>query len=56
MRRIIALLTLSILNLTVFCQNFYDIENINTIEISFTEPNWDNILDALYANDIEKDY
>jgi len=30
-------------------QNFYDINTINTIEITFEESNWDEILDQLYA-------
>lgn len=33
----------------IFSQDFYDIDSINTIEIIFTEPNWDEILDSLYA-------
>lgn len=32
-----------------FSQDFYDIDNINTIEITFVESNWDQILDQLYA-------
>ena len=30
-------------------QDFYDINTINTIEITFSESNWDRILDSLYA-------
>ena len=30
-------------------QGFYDINTINTIEITFVESNWDQILDQLYA-------
>lgn len=30
-------------------QDFYDIDNINTIEITFSQSNWDEILDSLYA-------
>ncbi len=30
-------------------QDFYDIETINTIEITFVESNWDQLLDDLYA-------
>ncbi len=33
----------------VFSQDFYDIDTINNIEIIFTETNWDEILDSLYA-------
>ncbi len=32
-----------------FNQDFYDINTINTIEITFEESNWDYILDQLYA-------
>jgi hypothetical protein len=32
-----------------FSQDFYDINNINTIEIIFSQSNWDEILDSLYA-------
>ena len=31
------------------CQEFYDINTVNTIEIIFSESNWDEILDNLYA-------
>lgn len=34
---------------TLFAQDFYDIETINTIEITFVESNWDQLLDNLYA-------
>ncbi|MFK7843868.1 MAG: CotH kinase family protein [Rhodothermales bacterium] len=34
---------------SVYAQNFYDIDTINTIELTFTESNWDQILDDLYA-------
>ncbi|GJQ62127.1 MAG: hypothetical protein SCALA702_11800 [Melioribacteraceae bacterium] len=34
---------------SLYGQDFYDIENINTIEITFSESNWDQILDNLYA-------
>jgi spore coat protein CotH len=33
----------------VYSQDFYDIETINTIEIFFSEENWDQILDSLHA-------
>ncbi len=35
--------------ITLSAQDFYDINTINTIEITFTESNWDQILDNLYA-------
>lgn len=33
----------------VLAQDFYDINSINNIEIIFSQPNWDAILDSLYA-------
>lgn len=30
-------------------KDFYDINNINTIELTFSQANWDQILDSLYA-------
>lgn len=35
-------------NLTAPAQDFYDIETVNTIEIEFDSPYWDEILDSLY--------
>ncbi len=35
-------------------QNFYDINTINTIEITFTQSNWDFLLDSLVANGQEE--
>ncbi|MCF7793836.1 MAG: CotH kinase family protein [Candidatus Cloacimonetes bacterium] len=35
--------------ITLAAQDFYNINTINTIEITFTEANWDQILDNLYA-------
>jgi hypothetical protein len=31
------------------CQEFYNINTINTIEITFQESNWDQLLDDLVA-------
>lgn len=36
-----------ILTLSLNAQNFYDISNINTIEITFEQSNWDQLLDDL---------
>ncbi|KAA3655514.1 MAG: hypothetical protein DWQ10_17170, partial [Calditrichaeota bacterium] len=47
MFRILSLWALSTLH--VFGQDFYDINTINTVEITFTESNWDYLLDNLYA-------
>jgi len=33
----------------LFAQDFYDINTINTIEITFEEANWDQLLDNLYS-------
>ncbi len=44
---IVAMLMLSISG--ALSQNFYDLTKVNTIEIFFAEPDWDNILDSLYA-------
>jgi len=38
----------------LFGQNFYDINTINTIELSFTESNWDNLLDNLVSEGNEE--
>ena len=35
-------------------QEFYDINTINTVEITFQESNWDEILDQYYANGDEE--
>jgi len=37
-----------------FSQGFYDINTINTIEITFTQSNWDYLLDQLVANGEEE--
>ncbi|MFH2037107.1 MAG: CotH kinase family protein [Candidatus Zixiibacteriota bacterium] len=42
-------LTLVLLTVTARGQDFYDINAINTIEITFQESNWDQILDTYYA-------
>lgn len=39
---------------TINCQGFYDINTINTIEITFEESNWDQILDQLYEDGDEE--
>ncbi len=47
----IAWLTILLLGMTntVLAQDFYDISTVNTVEIFFTETNWDQILDDYYA-------
>ena len=51
MMRTTALALLATLFLAQFssAQDFYDIGTINSIEITFEEENWDEILDGLYA-------
>lgn len=39
---------------TVFSQSFYDINTINTIEVTFEESNWDYLLDQLVSNGEEE--
>ncbi|MGH1362791.1 MAG: CotH kinase family protein [Calditrichia bacterium] len=34
---------------TIHSQDFYDVSNVNSIEITFSESNWDQILDSYYA-------
>lgn len=45
MKKIIITIVACVFSFAVTAQNFYDIENINTIEITFEESNWDAILD-----------
>lgn len=47
---ILILFFLGVSNL-LFSQKFYDIDNINTIKITFQESNWDALLDSYAAND-----
>lgn len=39
------------LSSNLFSQDFYDLETIQTIEITFAESNWDALLDAQYSGD-----
>lgn len=38
----------------LFAQNLYDINNITVIELTFTDPNWDQTMDTYYANDLDE--
>ena len=50
LRKVIFILALYITAVPcLFSQDFYDIDSINTIELTFVESNWDQILDNLYA-------
>lgn len=44
---------LVLLQLTAFSQGFYDLHTIQTIEITFAESNWDQLLDAEKQSDEE---
>ncbi|KAA3615811.1 MAG: T9SS C-terminal target domain-containing protein [Calditrichaeota bacterium] len=44
---------LALLTVKVFSQDFYDINTINTIEITFEESNWDYLLDQLVSEGYE---
>ncbi|GAI40299.1 unnamed protein product, partial [marine sediment metagenome] len=52
MKKLLLSLFLAITAISAISQGFYDINTINTIEITFTEPGWDQILDTYYVNDI----
>ncbi|MGB5107493.1 MAG: CotH kinase family protein [Candidatus Zixiibacteriota bacterium] len=39
---------------TAFGQNFYDVNTIRRIDLVFSQPNWDQILDSLYAAGLEE--
>ncbi|MCD4697743.1 MAG: CotH kinase family protein, partial [Bacteroidales bacterium] len=51
MKKNLLLITIIILafSINVFGQDFYDINTVNTIEITFSQSNWDEILDNYYA-------
>ncbi len=38
-----------VISFVLFSQDFYDIETIQTIEITFSESNWDQLMDNAYA-------
>ncbi len=40
---------LMLFSINSYSQDFYDINTVNTIDIIFSQPNWDEILDSLYA-------
>lgn len=40
-----------LLGKVTFAQDFYNLDNIQTIEITFAESNWDQLLDQAYASD-----
>lgn len=40
---------LGFLAISLFAQDFYDMGTVNNIQLFFTQTNWDQILDQLYA-------
>lgn len=46
---LISLIFLIICSISIFAQDFYDIDQVNSVELFFTQSNWDQILDQLYA-------
>lgn len=51
MNRIFTLLTSIVFSLSLTAQGFYDLDTIQTIEITFADNNWDALLDAEKAGD-----
>ena len=50
MNSISVVLLTFIITINLWGQDFYDINSINTIEITFEQSNWDYLLDSLYAD------
>ncbi len=48
MKNFITLLTL-LTSLTINAQDFYDLSQVQTLEISFAESNWDQLMDQAYS-------
>ena len=51
MKKLGLVLVLLIVNLSIRAQKLYELSTIQTIEITFTESNWDELLDAQKAGD-----
>jgi hypothetical protein len=52
--RVILLINFVLLSLGIFAQGgFYDVSTIQEIKIYFSEPNWDQLLDDLYIEDLQ---
>ena len=51
MRKTILFFLISLCSVSSFSQDVFDV-GVRNIEIFFNEPNWDNILDSYYANNI----
>jgi len=50
MNRLSAVLITFLITINLWGQDFYDINSINTIELTFEQSNWDYLLDSLYAD------
>ena len=50
----IPILILLLFSTNLFSQDFYDINTINTIELNFSESNWDFLLDSLASNGLKE--
>ncbi len=48
-KHLISLIFFIICSISIFAQDFYDIDQVNSVELFFTQSNWDQILDQLYA-------
>ena len=49
--RFLSILFFSFLSITLSAQSFYDMGTVQTIEITFAQSNWDQVLDAAKAGD-----
>ncbi len=54
MKKLIITLTTLLTTISVFSQELYDINNVTTIELTFTDPNWDATMDTYYTNDMDE--
>lgn len=53
MRKIILSFSLALIGMA-HAQSFYDMNQINVIEITFSDPNWDQTLDSYYAAGLDQ--
>lgn len=49
MKKLLTLIA-SVCTFALYSQELYDLNNVTTIDITFTQNNWDQILDTYYAN------
>ena len=50
MKKLLSLFTAAFIVLQLHAQDFYDTNTIQTIKITFTQSNWDQLLDAAYSS------